>query len=81
MPWKYSKSKAIRQRQYKEYLKSPKWKAKRAAALKRDKGMCRLCGEFATQVHHATYKRRGKERISDLTSLCQSCHEKFHKGK
>lgn len=32
-------------------------------------------------VHHRTYERRGDENLNDLTTLCQPCHERFHKEK
>ena len=65
-------------KKYIEYLKSPKWKQKRAEALKRANYHCQLCDAKATEVHHRTYKRVFNERISDLTALCSKCHEQFH---
>ena len=61
---------------YRRYLASPEWQARRAAILKRDDGKCRRCGGVATDVHHRTYDRLGRERDTDLESLCRSCHQK-----
>ena len=42
--------------------------------MKRAGYKCRKCGSRATQVHHETYKRIGRERLSDLTAVCGGCH-------
>lgn len=64
---------------YAEYLKSDKWKRKRAAALKSAGNRCRDCGSTShLQVHHLTYARIGRERKTDLIVLCRSCHERRH---
>ena len=63
---------------YQKYLQSDAWQEKRATILKMSGYRCRRCGARATEVHHETYKRIYKERLSDLTALCRSCHEKAH---
>lgn len=69
----------LRKKRYKSYLKSPRWKAKRKRVLARDGFKCVRCGnKYNLQVHHLTYKRIFKERLSDLITLCQSCHKKEH---
>jgi 5-methylcytosine-specific restriction endonuclease McrA len=67
--------------EYKAYLKSPEWKAKRKQVLKRDNYICQECGDRAWQVHHKTYKRIFNERLSDLISLCEDCHREIHNIK
>ena len=63
------------------YYYSDAWKKKRKRILNRDKA-CILCkGTTNLQVHHLTYKRFGKEKLSDLVVLCKKCHEKTHKDK
>jgi hypothetical protein len=63
------------------YLRSAEWKAKRAAVLKRDK-KCRSCGSTRKlQVHHLTYERIYRERLTDLTTLCEGCHRRVHRSK
>jgi len=68
---------------YSAYLLSPKWHAKRAKVLARDRNTCRAegCGKPATQVHHLTYERVGDELLDDLVSVCDDCHDKCHPRK
>lgn len=63
-----------------EYLKSDNWDELRKQVLKRDNYMCTICGasDCKLDVHHKTYKRHENERLSDLTTLCATCHLKFH---
>jgi len=63
---------------YQKYLQSDAWQQKRASILKLAGYTCRWCGARATEVHHDTYKRIYRERLSDLTALCRGCHEKAH---
>lgn len=64
---------------YTEYLKSDHWKKTRKKALKRAKNRCQLCNKKSKlQVHHRTYKNKGKEKNEDLIVLCNDCHAKFH---
>ena len=37
------------------------------------------CTNEATDVHHLTYERIGKERLDDLQALCRKCHKQQHK--
>lgn len=60
---------------YKQYLRSPQWDVKRAAAIKADGGRCRKCGKAGKlEVHHISYIRMGQERPEDLMALCPDCH-------
>lgn len=64
---------------YSRYLRSPQWRERRDAAVKRAKGKCELCSsKQRLNVHHRFYGRIGQERPEDLTVLCEPCHEKFH---
>ena len=65
---------------YREYLKSNAWKRKRYVVLKRDKHICQVCGDKATQVHHLKYAKYdiGREPIDWLISICKPCHDKQH---
>lgn len=63
---------------YSQYLQSPAWKNLRQRVLRRDRKTCQHCGDPATVVHHKTYKRAGRELLSDLISLCDLCHEVEH---
>ena len=66
---------------YYEYLKSPKWKQIRDAAIARAGYRCQVCnrpnGQVILDVHHRTYERLGNENPDDLTVLCRDCHRLF----
>lgn len=71
--------------EYKEYLKTPGWQARRKEAFKYHGSMCASCfmprwlAEIAydqdLHVNHLTYARRGHEDMDDLELLCRRCHE------
>ena len=65
---------------YKSYLNSSKWKAKRDAKLKQAGYKCEKCGvskySKKLEVHHKHYQNLGNEKLSDLIVLCKDCHEK-----
>ena len=64
---------------YWDYLGSEAWKIRRDMALERDGRRCRLCNsKDRLEVHHRTYKRRGNEKLDDLTTLCNKCHSAHH---
>lgn len=60
---------------YREYLKSPQWKAIRSAVLG-NRPECEICGSVATQVHHHSYDpvvmAGGMNDL--LLSMCRDCH-------
>jgi len=65
---------------YKAYLYSEQWQQIRKKVLKRDKNRCKVCKATKhLHVHHKTYKRLYKERLSDLVTLCKDCHRKEHR--
>ena len=69
--------------------KSSKWKRKRAVILRRDKYLCQECKKYgrrrdAVTVHHIKHADTNPELAytdSNLTSLCQACHNKMHPEK
>jgi 5-methylcytosine-specific restriction endonuclease McrA len=72
---------------YPSYIKSKKWIGKRLAWKRRygwkDGPPCFVCWlegfeNLKTQMHHVTYKRLGKEWMSDLVPLCQAHHKRVH---
>lgn len=68
-----------RQSYYEIYLKSDEWRAKREKVLQRSRGRCEGCDDrAATQVHHLTYRRLGRELLFDLVALCGECHGTVH---
>lgn len=64
---------------YSGYLNSEPWRIKRSIVMRRADGVCEGCGvNNATQVHHLTYDRVGKEMLFDLVAICESCHKSIH---
>ena len=68
---------------YDRYMQTPEWKERRQLVLKRANYVCEGCGKAkATEVHHLTYERLGKEMLFDLVAVCDECHRKIHpRGK
>ncbi|TWT55150.1 hypothetical protein Pla22_28040 [Rubripirellula amarantea] len=75
--------------QYRDYIKSGAWKARKNRKLRnatwvRRRIVCRGChclvlfsvGDI--HVHHLTYERLGNELDSDLAVLCSGCHAFVH---
>lgn len=62
---------------YKEYLESKAWSELRNARLKLDDYCCQNCGNPNNlEVHHLKYPDvLGTEPLSDLITLCHSCHK------
>lgn len=66
-------------REHNAYLKTPEWRARRLAVLKRANGICEGCaGAVATQVHHLTYEHWKCEFLWELVAVCDGCHEAIH---
>jgi 5-methylcytosine-specific restriction endonuclease McrA len=64
-------------KQYREYLASLQWHAKREAALARSGGECQSCGARRDlEVHHKHYETFGHEQPDDLEVLCIPCHDR-----
>ena len=64
---------------YKVYLQGEHWKLMRRLRLEVDSEQCAVCGSRnQLNVHHKTYDRIGAEKLSDLITLCQECHAKYH---
>lgn len=66
-------------KEYDEYLSSQEWKEKRELVFKNRWRACQKCNSTSNlHIHHGTYVRVYKERLSDLYVLCKSCHDLFH---
>jgi hypothetical protein len=64
---------------YTAYLLSPEWKAIRQIKLRQSSHKCEGClNASRLQIHHLTYKRIGREKMSDLMVLCDNCHGQVH---
>jgi hypothetical protein len=65
---------------YKKYIGSQKWKAKRDKKLEQAGYRCEKCGvskySKKLEVHHLNYGNLGNEKLSELIVLCKECHEK-----
>jgi len=63
---------------YDLYLLTPQWKTIRRLKLEQAGHKCQVCASKNNlQIHHNTYDRRGRERLDDLTVLCNQCHELY----
>ena len=71
---------ATRQARYEAYVRSAAWRLSpaRQQELRSSGSRCRICGRgpraARIEVHHATYKRLGRERAGDLCTVCADCH-------
>jgi hypothetical protein len=64
---------------YHKYINSDIWRQKRRERLHHDNYRCTRCPETeALEVHHNTYERLGRERLTDLQTLCSDCHAREH---
>lgn len=60
------------------------WKEQRQVILKRDKYRCRWCkSNHKLVVHHKSYHHKlgSEEERRVLITLCERCHNRWHKGK
>ena len=58
------------------------WHDLRQRALRRDRHRCTACNSRQNlEVHHRTYERWGRERLSDVYTLCHACHQTFHQER
>ena len=55
----------------------------REYVLYRDKHTCQYCkkGNVILNVHHIESRMTGGNRPDNLITLCEKCHNKYHKGK
>ena len=61
---------------YQAYLCSREWGLKRQQVIGRYKGRCGRCRRSdGYAVHHKTYARIYRERLTDLILLCEGCHD------
>jgi len=62
-----------------EYYRSDPWRQRRQLKIAEARHACQWCGATSRlQVHHTTYKRKGRERRADLLVLCCACHGRHH---
>jgi len=66
---------------YRNYLESNHWKRIKNKKYNSNPKLykCSICGyRKGLHLHHKTYKRIEKERLSDLVWLCEICHKNLH---
>ena len=63
---------------YKRYIASNAWRARRLRFIATTKGRCPCGARDNLHVHHATYERMGSERDEDLRLVCERCHSEIH---
>lgn len=70
----------LTRKEYGEYLFSEHWKdVKSRFWQSRMPKSCFVCGSHEQlQLHHKTYKRLFRERLTDLVLLCDTCHSGVH---
>jgi len=70
--------------EYRNYLKSSRWKKLSALVKKRDKHRCLRCGHIGyLQVHHTHYTGIYEDfnfSLDQLETICDLCHRDVHKG-
>jgi len=72
----------LRKAEYAAYLKTDKWRSKRAHVIDRENGICQGCRERRIEeIHHLTYENCGDELLFQLVGLCQTCHRRAHPDK
>jgi 5-methylcytosine-specific restriction endonuclease McrA len=75
-------SQKIKSMSYKDFLKTPYWRAISRYVIYNAGFKCQLCGsKTKLSVHHSSYKRHGYEHKywkEDLIVLCDNCHKKYH---
>jgi len=65
--------------EYRAYLDSPQWRAKRHRILSVRGHRCEVCRHGdRLSMHHLTYARLYDELDSDLLVVCESCHAAMH---
>ena len=66
-----------------EYINSEHWKAFRAYAFTHYERKCYLCNthQEPIELHHNTYERKGREKLSDVIPLCRKHHQLYEDNK
>lgn len=67
---------------YRLYIRSAHWQAKKAEALELWGRCCALCDAPAVQVHHRPggYKRLfAEDARRHIIPLCRTCHQRHHR--
>lgn len=61
------------------FRSSSRWQNLRSAVLTQQDGLCQLCGELASEVHHINLATPENFFCREnLVGLCNACHKKIH---
>lgn len=74
----------IKSMDYKDFLKTPYWKAIAEKIRFKAGNKCQICNSSdGLNVHHRTYEHHGDElhHMDDLICLCHRCHQNYHSLK
>lgn len=65
---------------YRKYIKSTEWNARKASYYETHHRQCRSCGsdDKELHLHHRSYARIYQEEDGDLVPLCVDCHGMLH---
>jgi hypothetical protein len=64
---------------YADYIRSAEWaEVKRRYRASKLPKKCVVCQNPNVDLHHKTYKRLGKEWLTDLAPLCRNHHTRVH---
>jgi len=79
-PWRRRKRPTRARREFLARYRRADWRRLRLRRLGQDGYICTTpdCDGEAVEVHHLTYDRFGQERLSDLRSVCELCHDLLH---
>ena len=67
---------------YRSYLFSKRWQARKAVFASKHPKKCYVCrSKVKVHLHHKTYERLGSERDSDMIWLCKKHHKNVHKSR
>ena len=67
---------------YQEYLTTSHWRNMRSRIAKERGMVCEVCKKDVSsgfEMHHKSYARVEKKKVSDLQVLCHHCHDKITK--
>jgi len=77
MPWARQRRRrqpTARKRAMAAHLRSPEMRALRKRVFERDNGICRICGEPATDLYHLNTDSYGRETEKDVVASCAECN-------
>jgi len=65
---------------YKDYVKSEYWTARKRQYYEKHPHKCEVCGHPDVDLHHLKYGEYGHEADKNLAALCRVHHEELHQA-